>query len=215
MSVMRFDHERFRALPVVGILRGFTPEQTANALAAACRGGLTTVEITMDTPGAAEQIREAVAAHGESMNVGAGTVTSVELLDRAVSAGATFIVTPTLVTGVIERCVARGIPVFPGALSPTEILRAWEMRATAVKVFPADGKGPEFIRLLKEELPEVDLMPTGGVSLKTLAALARAGASAFGAGSPLFQKERMDAGDWEWVEAQSRAFREAYAAARA
>lgn len=210
MSPRRFDEARFLALPVVGILRGFSADETSQALGAAVRGGLTTAEITMDTPGATDRIREAVAAHGHVMNVGAGTVTSVERLELALSAGAMFVVTPTLVTGVIERCVARGIPVFPGALSPTEIFRAWEMGATLVKVFPAEGKGLGFIEDLKGALPQVGLMPTGGVSVATLGELARAGASGFGVGGPLFQKERVTAGDWVWVEAQSRAFREAW-----
>jgi 2-dehydro-3-deoxyphosphogluconate aldolase/(4S)-4-hydroxy-2-oxoglutarate aldolase len=210
MSLLPFNDARFQSLPVVGILRGFSAAETGGALAAAVRGGLTTAEITMDTPGATDRIREAVAAHGREMNVGAGTVTSVERLEQALAAGAMFVVTPTLVTGVIERCVARGVPVFPGALSPTEIMRAWEMGARLVKVFPAEGKGAGFLVALKEALPEVGLMPTGGVSVSTLGTLARAGASGFGVGGPLFQKERVTAGDWGWVEAQCRAFREAW-----
>ncbi len=210
MNSLRFDSERFRRLPVVGILRGFTPVQTANALAAARRGGLTTAEITMDTPGATDRIRAAVEAHGDAMNIGAGTVTSIEILQRAVEAGAMFIVTPCWVPGLIERCVARGIPIFPGALSPTEIVRAWEMGATLVKVFPAAERGPAYIRHLKETLPRVALMPTGGVNLATLADWTRAGSDGFGVGSPLFHSDRVEAGDWDWVEAQSRAFREAW-----
>jgi len=201
-------------MPVVGILRGFSAEETAGALGAAVRGGLTTAEITMDTPGAPDRIRQAVAAHGQAMNVGAGTVTTVERLEKALAAGAMFVVTPTLVAGVIERCVARGVPVFPGALSPTEIVRAWEMGARLVKVFPAEGQGARFIAALKEALPDVGLMPTGGVSVATLGALVRAGAEGFGVGGPLFQKERVTAGDWVWVEAQCRAFREAWEAVR-
>lgn len=210
MNVKRFEERRFRTMPVVGILRGFTRDQTLGALGAGVRGGLTTAEITMDTPEATLRIREAVEAHGDALNIGAGTVTSVERLERALDAGAMFIVTPTLVSPVIERCVARGIPVFPGALSPTEVVRGWEMGATLVKVFPAEGKGPGFIAALHQELPQVGLMPTGGVSASTLGVFAEAGAAGFGVGSPLFHKERMDAGDWVWVEAQCRAFREAW-----
>ncbi len=212
MNEQRFDGARFDALPVMGILRGFSAGETAGALAAAVRGGLTTAEITLDTPGATDRIREAIEAHGGVLNVGAGTVTSVERLEQALKAGATFVVTPTLVPGVIERCVAREIPVFPGALSPTEILRAWEMGARLVKVFPADGKGARFIAALKEALPDVGLMPTGGVRAATLAEFARAGAGGFGVGGPLFDRERVTAGDWTWVEAQTRAFREAWKA---
>lgn len=206
----RFDEARFRALPVVGILRGFSEAQIAGALEAAVRGGLTTAEVTVDTPGAFDRIREAARRFGHALNVGAGTVTSVDLLNRALDAGAMFVVTPTLVPAVVERCVARGIPVFPGALSPTEIVRAWELGARLVKVFPAEDKGAGFLRSLKEALPQVGLMPTGGVTVETLADLARAGADGFGVGGPLFRKERMDAEDWHWVEAQCRSFREAW-----
>jgi len=212
MRTRKFEEERFRSIPVVGILRGFSKEETQGAMAAAVRGGLTTVEITMDTPGATDRIRESVEAHGGSLNIGAGTVTSVMLLERAVEAGAMFIVTPTLVSGVIERCVAWGIPVFPGALSPTEIVRGWDMGARLVKVFPAEGLSLETIAALKEALPVVGLMPTGGVTVETLGPLARAGASGFGVGSPLFRKEKMESRDWEWVTAQCRAFREAWTA---
>ncbi|MGE3308765.1 MAG: bifunctional 4-hydroxy-2-oxoglutarate aldolase/2-dehydro-3-deoxy-phosphogluconate aldolase [Limisphaerales bacterium] len=212
MNDPRFDEKRFDTLPVVGILRGFSAEETAGALAAAVRGGLTTAEITLDTPGATDQIRAAIEEHGHALNVGAGTVTSVERLEQALAAGATFVVTPTLVQGVIERCVARGIPVFPGALSPTEIVRAWDLGARLVKVFPADGKGARFIAALKEALPEVGLMPTGGVRAATLGEFARAGAGGFGVGGPLFDRERVASGDWGWVEAQCRSFREAWQA---
>ena len=206
----RFDEARFRALPVVGILRGFSESQIAGALEAAVRGGLTTAEVTVDTPGAFDRIRESARRFGHVLNVGAGTVTSVDLLHRALDAGAMFVVTPTLVPGVVERCVARGVPVFPGALSPTEIVRAWELGARLVKVFPAEDKGAGFLRSLKDALPEVGLMPTGGVTVETLANLAQAGADGFGVGGPLFRKERMDAEDWGWVEAQCRSFREAW-----
>ena len=212
MRTRRFDEGRFQSIPVVGILRGFDKEETDGAMVAVVRGGLTTVEITMDTPGATDRIRESVEAHGGSLNIGAGTVTSVALLERAVEAGAMFIVTPTLVGAVIERCVARGIPVFPGALSPTEIVRAWDLGARLVKVFPAEGLGLETIASLKEALPAVGLMPTGGVTVATLGDLARAGASGFGVGSPLFRKEKMESRDWDWVTAQCRAFRDAWTA---
>ncbi len=211
----RFDDERFRRMPVVGILRGFGAEAIAGALEAGVRGGLGTVEITVDTPGAFERIREAVGRFGGALNVGAGTVTSVDLLDRALKAGAMFVVTPTLVGGVIERCVARSIPVFPGAMSPTEVLRAWEMGARLVKVFPAETTGPGHLRALKDILPQVGLMPTGGVTAGGLGEWVRAGASGVGVGGPLFARDRMEAGDWGWVEAQCRAFSEAWRAVSA
>jgi 2-dehydro-3-deoxyphosphogluconate aldolase/(4S)-4-hydroxy-2-oxoglutarate aldolase len=134
----------------------------------------------------------------------------LQLLDEALAAGAGFVVTPTLVPAVIERCVQLKVPVFPGAFSPTEIQQAWEMGATMVKIFPADAFGPGYLRSLKAPLPHLKLMPTGGVDVTTLAAYAQAGADAFGVGSPLFRAERIAANDWEWLRNQCRAFAAAY-----
>ena len=144
------------------------------------------------------------------MCIGAGTVLNLELLEKALDAGASFIVTPIVNTDVIIKCVTHKIPVFPGAYSPTEVLQAWELGATMVKVFPAETLGPEYIKAIKAPLPLVKLMPTGGVDLKTLAAYRKAGADGFGVGSPLFDRARVEAGDWNWIETQCRAFVEAY-----
>jgi 2-dehydro-3-deoxyphosphogluconate aldolase/(4S)-4-hydroxy-2-oxoglutarate aldolase len=211
----RFRPDRFHELPIVGILRGFDPRQTAALLAAARAGGLSTVEITMDTPGAPDLIRRAVADHGDTLNLGAGTVTSIDRLEAALAAGAMFVVTPTFDPVVVARCRALGVPVFPGALSPTEIEQAWSAGATLVKVFPADGLGPRHLRALKASLPHIRLLPTGGVDLASLAEYARAGADGFGIGSPLFRRDRVDAEDWPWIETRCRAFRTALLALRA
>jgi 2-dehydro-3-deoxyphosphogluconate aldolase/(4S)-4-hydroxy-2-oxoglutarate aldolase len=144
------------------------------------------------------------------MCIGAGTVLNLELLEKALAAGAAFTVTPVVNVDVIAECVRRKIPVFPGAYSPTEILRAWELGATMVKVFPAETLGPSYIKAIKAPLPQMKLMPTGGVDLKTLAAYKKAGADGFGVGGPLFDRARVEAGDWNWIEAQCRAFVETY-----
>ena len=201
---MNFDSK----LPVVGILRGFTTPQVIEIAKAALRGGLRNLEITM---GSAEtQIQQARRIAGERMCIGAGTVLNLELLEKALAAGASFIVTPIVNVGVIEECVRRKIPVFPGAYSPTEIFRAWELGATMVKVFPSETLGPSYIKAIKAPLPQVKLMPTGGVDLKTLAAYKKAGADGFGVGGPLFDRARVEAGDWKWIETQCRAFVNAY-----
>lgn len=173
-------------------------------------GELTNLEITMNTPGAAEQIRAAREIAGSALNIGAGTVTNLQLLEDALAAGASFIVTPIVVPAVIARCVQLKVPIFPGAFSPTEIQHAWELGATMVKIFPADTLGPGYLRSLKAPLPHLKLMPTGGVDVTTLAAYAQAGADAFGVGSPLFRAERLAGNDWEWLRNQCRAFAEAY-----
>src|SRR6516225_5248313 len=147
-----FSADLFQELPVVGILRGLPAHSIRPIVEAAREGGLRNLEITMNTPGAAEQIRAACEMAGGSVNVGAGTVTDLRLLEEALAAGASFIVTPTILPALIQSCVQRGIPVLPGAFSPTEIQRAWNLGATMVKVFPADIPGPEYIAMLREGL---------------------------------------------------------------
>jgi len=204
---MNFDS----TLPIVGILRGFSTAQVVEIVHAAVRGGLRNLEITMGSPNTPEQIREARAIAGDRICIGAGTVLNCDLLTQALDAGAAFIVTPVVNVDVIERCVARKIPVFPGAYSPAEILRAWELGATMVKVFPAETLGPGYVKAIKAPLPQVKLMPTGGVDLKTICAYKKAGADGFGIGGPLFDRTHVEGGDWNWIEAQCHAFVEAYA----
>jgi 2-dehydro-3-deoxyphosphogluconate aldolase/(4S)-4-hydroxy-2-oxoglutarate aldolase len=194
---------------MVGILRGTGEAQLEDILAATLDGGLANIEITMNTPGAARQITRAVEIVNGRMNVGAGTVTDLRLLEEALAAGASFIVTPTISEPVIRRCVELGVPVFPGAFSPTEISRAWDLGAKMVKIFPADTLGPSYIKNLKGPFPNMKLMPTGGVRLETIANFAKAGADGFGIGSPLFKAERLAAQDWAWVAEQTRKLLEA------
>jgi 2-dehydro-3-deoxyphosphogluconate aldolase/(4S)-4-hydroxy-2-oxoglutarate aldolase len=213
LVIARFSSERFQELPVVGILRGLSDSCVRPVAEAVREGGLTNLEITMNTPGAPVQIRLAAQVTQGAVNIGAGTVTSLELLNQAVTAGASFIVTPTIIPEVIERCVREGIPVFPGALSPHEIVRALALGARCVKVFPADLYGPAYLRQLKDCLPHVQLMPTGGVDVATLRVYVEAGADAFGVGTPLFRPDRIAREDWAWIREQCRAFRKAYQAA--
>lgn len=201
-----FSHSQLQRVPVVGILRGVPLGSIESLVRAVIDGGLTTLEITMNSASALEQIRQASAVAGGALNIGAGTVLSVEMLEEALKAGATFIVTPVVNEDVIRRCVALKVPVFPGAFTPTEILRAWDAGATLVKVFPAEILGPTFIKSVKAPLPHVKLMPTGGVDLESLDAFQKAGADAFGVGSPLFKPDRIAASDWSWVRAQCHAF---------
>ena len=199
---MNFDS----TLPIVGILRGFTTPQVREIVTASIRGGLRNLEITIGPRETPEQIRVARELSAEKMSIGAGTVTNLTLLDQALAAGATFIVTPTLNAEVIQECVRQKIPIFPGAYSPTEIQRAWDLGATMVKIFPAETLGPSYIKAIKAPLPHVKLMPTGGVDLKTIAAYQKAGADAFGIGTPLFNRARIESADWPWIESQCRAF---------
>ncbi len=205
-----FSTALFQQLPMVGILRGLGAENLQPVVDAVCAGGLTNLEVTMNTAGAVDQIRAARRLAGTALNIGAGTVTDLTLLEQALEAGASFIVTPTVADAVIQRCVQLQVPVFPGAFSPAEIVRAWEMGATMVKVFPADVLGPGYLRALKGPFPQVRLLPTGGVDVSTLASYLKAGADGFGIGSPLFRPERVAAQDWIWIRQQCRALIEAY-----
>lgn len=191
-------------LPLIGILRGFSLAQLPPILAATEGGGLRNVEITMNSPGACEQIRRASETGG--LNVGAGTVTSLSLLQAALDAGAKFIVTPALNREVIRECVRQSVPVFPGAFSPTEMVEAWELGATMVKIFPADTGGPAFLRALRGPFPQIKFLPTGGVDLQTAADFLQAGAAGLGVGSPLFDKQRIDRCDWAWLRDQTSRF---------
>ncbi|MGZ8938142.1 MAG: bifunctional 4-hydroxy-2-oxoglutarate aldolase/2-dehydro-3-deoxy-phosphogluconate aldolase [Limisphaerales bacterium] len=207
------DFSDFYSVPLVGILRGTATDTLPHIVQAVRKGGMRYLEITMNSPGAEDQIRAARELAIGSLKIGAGTVTSPTLLDRALAAGAEFIVTPAVVREVIESCEAAGIPIFPGALTPTEIYAAWKIAPNlipAVKIFPADFGGPNYIRALKGPFPHIPLMPTGGVNLQTLPAFIKAGAQAFGIGSPLFHQDKLEARDWTWLENQVRAFVETY-----
>ena len=205
-----FSWDRFEDLPVVGILRGFAPEAVEQIVAASQRGGLRNIEITMNTPGAAGQIKQVRELAGDAMNVGAGTVCTLDDLDVAAAAGASFIVTPVLVPDVVREAKRRELVVIPGAFTPTEIHQAANLGADLVKVFPVDQLGPNYIKNILAPLPHLRLVPTGGVSVETLPAFRAAGAAGFGVGSPLFAKPRVDAGDWVWIEEQARRFVEAW-----
>lgn len=191
---------------LIGILRGFDQGVLEQIVPVCLCGGLRELEITMNSPQACELIRLANNLAGDAVRIGAGTVLTERDLDAALAAGAQFIVTPVVNETIIRRCVAARVPVFPGAYSPTEIVRAWDLGATMVKVFPADQLGPGYIRNVKAPLPHVRLLPTGGVSLETLPAFINAGADGFGVGSPLFDPQRIAAGDWIWLEERCRAF---------
>ena len=158
------DIEKFKRLPILGILRGIDIESVEPLVEASISAGLKTIEITMNTRGAATLIEKAVAIGGKRLTVGAGTVLGVKSLEMAVDAGATFIVTPVLVEDVMKYCVKNKIPVFPGALTPREIYDAWNAGATMVKVFPAGFFGPEYFKEIKGPFNDIELLEGGGVT---------------------------------------------------
>jgi 2-dehydro-3-deoxyphosphogluconate aldolase / (4S)-4-hydroxy-2-oxoglutarate aldolase len=188
MESRLFSWERFLAVPVVGIIRNISAEDLGYIIPLYLEAGLTTIEITMNTPGAEKMIRYAVDRYGGQLNIGAGTVCNPEDLARALEAGAQFIVTPLTDERVISSCVQKNIAVFPGAFTPTEIYKAWELGAGMVKVFPATSFGPSYIKDLKGPLNQVSIMPTGGVTIHNCIDFLEAGATAVGMGGRLFDK---------------------------
>ncbi len=191
-----FSKELFDKMPLVGILRGFPAAQMEKMSEIYAEAGLTTLEITMNSPGATDTIATLLRAVEGRLNVGAGTVCNMDDLDRALGAGAQFIVSPIIDESVIQKCVALDVPVFPGAYTPTEIYRAWSLGATMVKVFPASKLGPDYIKEVLAPLDQIQLMPTGGIALDNMQAFMRAGAKGFGIGSALIPKRLVENEEW-------------------
>ncbi|MBT5925359.1 MAG: bifunctional 4-hydroxy-2-oxoglutarate aldolase/2-dehydro-3-deoxy-phosphogluconate aldolase [Verrucomicrobia bacterium] len=192
-------------------MRGFPLDTVEPIVEAIGNGGLRTLEITMNTDGAENQIRRAVeVAEGSGMQIGAGTVTDESRLENALAAGASFIVTPNLNPQVIRLCQELEVPFIPGALTPTEIYVAYEAGALAAKIFPAETLGPEFVRSIKAPLPNLRVAPTGGVTVERMKDYLEAGADAFGLGSPLFPKGAVEDCEWGRIEQAAYAFHQAY-----
>jgi 2-dehydro-3-deoxyphosphogluconate aldolase/(4S)-4-hydroxy-2-oxoglutarate aldolase len=197
MNNQEFSWQEFSKVPVVGIIRNLSIDEIAKILPVYHAAGLTTIEITMNTPFAADIIHSGIKQYKGKLNVGAGTVCSVEDLKLALEAGAQFIVTPILNPEVVRLCVKSKIPVFPGAYTPTEIYQAWELGADLVKVYPATALGPDYIRDVKAPLNKIKLMPTGGISLGNIEAFMKAGADGLGIGGQLFDKQLIKNQDWD------------------
>ena len=199
---------------VVAIMRAKSSDQLLEAAEAVREGGVTAIEVTMTTPGALQVIEQAVARYGEHVLFGAGTVLDPESARAAILAGAQFIVAPALNLKTVELCRRYNIPVMPGAYTPTEILTAWEAGADFIKVFPASVGGPAFIKALKAPLPQVRLVPVGGVDLTTTADFIRAGADLVGVGGELVSQRLLDERDFAGITERARSFREEVAKGR-
>jgi len=199
---------------VVGIIRADSADGLADCAKALAAGGLTSIELTMTTPGAIKVIEQVTSALPDFI-FGLGTVLDAETARAGILAGAKFIVTPALRPDVITLCRRYSVPVFAGALTPTEIVNAWEAGADAVKIFPAEFFGPAYIKSIKGPLPHIDFVPTGGVTPETVGDFLKAGAWATGAGSALVDGKALKAKDWATITARAQAFVKAVAAAKA
>lgn len=171
---------------VVAIVRAASMARVSAAVDTLVESGITCIELTLTMPGAVGGISELVNTLGDGACIGAGTVLTRDQARECIDAGAKFLVAPSVVPDVIETAVAAGIPCLPGALTPSEIVAAWSSGAAAVKLFPASLGGVRYLRDVRAPLPDIPLIPTGGVGIDDVPAFLDAGAIAVGLGSPLF-----------------------------
>ncbi|GMU93869.1 MAG: 2-dehydro-3-deoxy-phosphogluconate aldolase [Candidatus Hydrogenedentota bacterium] len=182
---------------------------------AVAEGGVHCIELTMTTPGALPALETASTKLAKAdVLLGVGTVLDAETCRLAILSGARFVVTPTLSTSVIQTARRYGVPVAAGAYTPTEVLSAWEQGSDFVKVFPASVGGPEYIKAIKGPLPQVPLMPTGGVEVENVGAFLKAGAAALGVGGNLVSKKLVDAKDYSGLAKNAQRFADAVRAAK-
>jgi len=199
------DVNRFKELPILGILRGITSGNVEPLTETVVSSGLKTLEITMNTHDAPALIRRMTVVAGGRLTIGAGTVLSLNNLHDALEAGATFIVMPVLVPDVADYCAKHSIPFFPGALTPQEIYNAWNAGATMVKVFPAKFFGPSYMKEIKGPFHDIKLLACGGITPDTIVPFFSSGADAVAFGGGVFSKERLAAGQYLLVEESIKA----------
>jgi 2-dehydro-3-deoxyphosphogluconate aldolase/(4S)-4-hydroxy-2-oxoglutarate aldolase len=201
---------------LIPVIRADSPEIAMRAIDAIREGGISVLEITMTVPGAIRVIEDVARRLGSEAIVGAGTVLDAETARACILAGAQFIVSPALDIDTISCCRRYSITVMPGAMTPSEVVTAWKAGADLVKVFPANALGgPSYIKALKAPLPQVELVPTGGVSLKNAAEFITAGAAALGVGADLVDTAALRAGDDPLITTRAKQFIEIVKAARA
>lgn len=181
---------------IVAVIRSEKPDQLIQVVEALVAGGITAAEVTFTVPDADRVIREVRNAMGDKVVLGAGTILDTETARTAILAGAEYLVTPCLNLDVIKLAKRYGKAIMPGSFTPTECLTAWEAGADIVKVFPADVVGTGFFKAMKGPLPQIRLMPTGGVDLTTAESFLKAGACCLGVGSSLVEPKAIAAGDF-------------------
>jgi 2-dehydro-3-deoxyphosphogluconate aldolase/(4S)-4-hydroxy-2-oxoglutarate aldolase len=200
---------RIREVGLMPVLRAKSQADAEAIGVAVEKGGVPVLEVTMTVPGAIEVIRHMVTHSGQRVLIGAGTVLDAETARLCMMAGAEFIVSPSLKLEIIEICRRYSVAIFPGALTPTEIVTAWEAGADAVKVFPCSAVGgAKYLKALKAPLPQIELIPTGGVSLATAEEFLEAGAFALGVGGDLIDHDAIAKGKLEVISENARKYTE-------
>ena len=208
--------EHIESLGLVPVVRASSADEAMQAIEAIKAGGVDVLEITMTVPGAIKVIEKVADKYGSDVIVGAGTVLDPETARACLLAGAQFIVSPALNLDTIAVCHRYSAPVMPGVLTPTEVITAWSAGVDFVKVFPAGSVGgASYVKNLKGPFPQIKIIPTGGVSLKTAADFIKAGASALGVGTDLVDVKAIRAGEAHVVTERARQFVEIVREARA
>jgi 2-dehydro-3-deoxyphosphogluconate aldolase / (4S)-4-hydroxy-2-oxoglutarate aldolase len=207
---------RIEEIGIVPVVRASSKDEAIQVIEAIRAGGIPILEITMTVPRAVKVIEEVADAFGDEVVVGAGTVLDAETARACILAGASFVVSPALNVDTIEMCRRYSVAVMPGALTPTEVLTAWAAGADLVKVFPCGALGgAKYLKALKAPLPQIELIPTGGVSLATAAEFIEAGAFALGVGADLVDTKAIRAGQSAKVTEAARSYLAAVRDARA
>jgi 2-dehydro-3-deoxyphosphogluconate aldolase/(4S)-4-hydroxy-2-oxoglutarate aldolase len=196
---LKFDSELFKREPVLGIVRGVSESSLEGVFNSARDAGLKFLEITLNTDHALRLIESSVKKYEGSLCIGAGTVRTLEQAEQAVTFGAQFLVSPALNEDVASYCRNQVVPYFPGALTPSEIEKAWRAGATMVKVFPASQWGPQYFREIKGPFEDIPLMAVGGVTTDNIPAYFSSGASAVAVGGSVFSQSRMVNGEYSKI----------------
>jgi 2-dehydro-3-deoxyphosphogluconate aldolase/(4S)-4-hydroxy-2-oxoglutarate aldolase len=199
---------------IVAVVRGESAEPVFKAIDAVMKGGVTVIEVTFTVPGALEIIRQLAKEIPDNVVLGAGTVLDAKTAWEAINAGAEFIVSPSFNAEVVHTTSSNGKAVMPGALTPTEVVTAWQAGADLVKIFPITAMGPQYLKDLHGPLPQVKFIPTGGIDLSNAADYIKAGASALGVGGSLVDKKLVAAGDWAALTDRARKFTDVVKEAR-
>ena len=210
MASKELDLERLSRSGVVAIIRSPSGDLLADAAEALLAGGIEVIEITFTVPKAAQVLERIAGRLGDRALLGAGTILDPETAKVAIDAGARFLVSPVVREDVIRCCRRYDRLAIPGGFTPTEILGAWEMGADLVKVFPTDFTGSNYLKILRGPLPQVRLLPTGGVTLDNMAGFLEAGAFAVGIGGGLVEPQALASGDLKRIESQARRFAELF-----
>ena len=213
---MRPDQQMqlIRETGIVAIVRGTGIDSLLKVAESLREGGVRVIEVTLNTPGAIEMIGKLVREYGDEMLIGAGTVLDPETARSVVLAGAKFVLGPTLNLEVSKLCKRYNTVYVPGVFTPTEIMTAWEAGAHVVKIFPAGSVGPRYIKELRGPLPQVEMMPVGGVTLDNAAEFIKAGAVALGIGGELVDRKAVEAGRFDLLTEKARQFIDAVQAGR-